>query len=315
MNHIAFFGKCDINYINIIFRMNRICNFRCDYCSWCDNSIKFSTQNKIDEIINFIKTIDKKIKICITGGEPTINPFFLYFIFKINEIKNIEINLISNFSSDLNVYKELDESIKNIIFNFTYHKQKSKYDIKSFLDRCSNFKSKVIVSYMIEDNECTEEFLKYKDLYKNISLRYHPIYDCEKYKNVNIDHILEDENFRIDYEKSIIYEDGEYKQKDIKGVSKKFKNYYCLSYVYQLFIDHDATFNKCYMEQQKNPLLIKEYNYKKVIEKIKNNAICSHRECISSSKETPRIKLENIELFKNKEKCKKIFGITPDWIE
>lgn len=124
----AAYGKSDTFRIHwdIIY----ICDLKCSYCyaradrNW--NSI--TKKNQIDEIINKIKIIDKKIEIILLGGEPSLSPYYFYILDELSKINNIiSLSCISNASGKVSPdWLKKHEKYKNFYFNFTFHPKETK---------------------------------------------------------------------------------------------------------------------------------------------------------------------------------------------
>lgn len=112
----------------IEWNMGKRCNFHCSYCDEFthdnkSNHIPFEVaKNTIDKIVE--KTQGKKIKINLTGGEPTVNPDIEKIINYMHE-KDIDIGITTNGSRTLKFYKGILPKLASLIFSYhmEYHKR------------------------------------------------------------------------------------------------------------------------------------------------------------------------------------------------
>jgi len=112
----------------IEWNLGKRCNFNCSYCDEFthDNKSKHLpfeiAKNTIDKIVE--KTQGKKIKINLTGGEPTVNPD-IEKIIDYMYANNIDIGITTNGSRTFEFYKGIFPKLASIIFSYhmEYHKR------------------------------------------------------------------------------------------------------------------------------------------------------------------------------------------------
>lgn len=112
----------------IEWNMGKRCNFNCSYCDEFthdnkSNHLPFEVAKKtIDKIRE--KTVDKKIKINLTGGEPTVNPDIEKIINYMYD-NNIDVGITTNGSRTLDFYKKIFPKLASLIFSYhmEYHKR------------------------------------------------------------------------------------------------------------------------------------------------------------------------------------------------
>lgn len=117
--------------VKIEWNLGKRCNFQCSYCG-DHNRDNFSphmsfevAKNTIDIITS--KLSNRRIRIAITGGEPTINPNFVK-ILEYLEQSNVEVSLTTNGSRSEDFYISIAPLLWNI--NFSYHMEyHRKYDV------------------------------------------------------------------------------------------------------------------------------------------------------------------------------------------
>lgn len=110
----------------IEWNLGKRCNFNCSYCDEYTHDnyskhIPFDIAKKtIDKIM--AKTQNKKIKINLTGGEPTVNPDIEEIISYMYD-NNIDIGITTNGSRKLNFYQKILPKLASLIFSYhmEYH--------------------------------------------------------------------------------------------------------------------------------------------------------------------------------------------------
>ena len=121
------------------------CNYNCDYCFLHYDDKEKSSLEKWKKYIKII--YDKliynkynKVKVCITGGEPTIVPYFnelIEFIIDFFKDYNLELTITTNFTNRKKLIKTLD-IIPNDVYtniNLSWHSSESKILFKEFQNR------------------------------------------------------------------------------------------------------------------------------------------------------------------------------------
>lgn len=112
----------------IEWNMGKRCNFNCSYCDEFthDNKSKhlpFEVAKKtIDKIRE--KTVGKRIKINLTGGEPTVNPDIEKIVDYMYS-NDIDVGITTNGSRTLDFYSKLFPKLASLIFSYhmEYHKR------------------------------------------------------------------------------------------------------------------------------------------------------------------------------------------------
>ncbi|MDD4151432.1 MAG: radical SAM protein [Candidatus Gracilibacteria bacterium] len=118
----------DETSVELILRINRICNQKCIFCfAHIDNVTFFSFDIIIETIEQILKKYNgKEISITISGGEPTLHKYF-FNILDFCEKNNITILLQTNrvfFSSKNNVEKLKKYKKIELFISFHSHKEK-----------------------------------------------------------------------------------------------------------------------------------------------------------------------------------------------
>lgn len=110
----------------IEWNMGKRCNFNCSYCAEFthDNSSKHLpyevAKKTVDKILE--KTRGKKIKINLTGGEPTVNPEIEKIVDYMYS-KGIDVGITTNGSRKLDFYERILPKLASLIFSYhmEYH--------------------------------------------------------------------------------------------------------------------------------------------------------------------------------------------------
>lgn len=116
----------------IDFIITQKCTYRCVYCSQSkpeQQEYKEADSKTIDNFLKFLDSIEKDFEITISGGEAILHQAFFGLAEKIKN-KGFKINLITNFSFDIETYKK--------IFNLL-DVNLNQFDISFHLDEISNF--------------------------------------------------------------------------------------------------------------------------------------------------------------------------------
>lgn len=117
-------GGINENFISIHWELTHNCNFNCEYCFRKNYPIaEYLSKNDADNIIEHIKKIPHKIRLTLTGGEPTLYPHFYYVFNRLLNIKNIEcLGLFSNSSHDLSyIIDDIKTAVIKIRIFLSYH--------------------------------------------------------------------------------------------------------------------------------------------------------------------------------------------------
>ena len=161
----------------IDFIITQKCTYSCAYCSQSKNQTKqknSASKTTIDNFLNFLDNLDGDFEITITGGEAMLHPEFIYLINEIKQ-KNFKINLVTNFSFDIEKYIQVFDILGNSL---------NKYDISFHLAELSktypdiNILFKKLKTFLSLKPECT--VVKF----------FIPVFDINKEKEDLIDSIV-----------------------------------------------------------------------------------------------------------------------------
>ena len=158
----------------IDFIITQKCTYQCKYCS--QSKLQTKTKNNADKktiasFINFLKKIENDWEITITGGEAILHPDFFNIISNIQKL-GFKLNLITNFSFDLEIYKKIFDILDEKL---------NRYNISFHLDEIKNFNETI---------HKLEKFIKLKP--KNTKICFLiPIYKINKEKEEKIKIITE----------------------------------------------------------------------------------------------------------------------------
>lgn len=154
-NIIEIFGidkKEDIFILDVFF--SDCCNFNCIYCynSRPRSYKNINTDALLKWIVSFKKIYKiKKLYIMLIGGEPTLHPDILTFIQRISIIEDIFISIFSNFSANIDMYKQFLQ-YKNVDIKLTWHGSMSCNVFYSKLLALITYHKKISIKVMFEKN-------------------------------------------------------------------------------------------------------------------------------------------------------------------
>lgn len=205
--NLLFFNEENI-LINWILTYN--CNYRCSYCTQRYKRINIMPSLKLLSIAkeNIINLQRRKIYLTLSGGEPTIIPYFIDFIKDLlHNIKNLEIKVITNLSRERKYYEELvqkiGEDINKLSFFTSFHHEFAEVD--DFLNNIqfiSNSGLKTTISVLAHP----ESMFKFKEL-------------CKKLNRIKNEYLT----YNIKYIREGTDLDRRYESEDIEWI-KKFYN-------------------------------------------------------------------------------------------
>lgn len=143
------------------------CNYNCEYCY-----NKFPRSNKdldLEKLYDFVVSCTKQksfILLDLIGGETTLHPKLYDFCKKVvDNIKNIQITIYSNFSKDISFYKRF----LNIGVNFilSWHSQ---CNTDEFICKLNEFneedRNKITIAVMYEHNNIARSLEAFDRIYK-----------------------------------------------------------------------------------------------------------------------------------------------------
>lgn len=144
--------------IEIRWTPNNVCNYKCEYCWPGSNTGEYKSPKDLDLIIkNFNHLIEKyktnlgksKVRLIISGGEPTLWKDFAQFIDGIKKENDIYLSLLTNGSRTLRWWTEYGHLIDNA--HITYHIAYNNLDhIINVADTLFEFNKKVTVKVLMD---------------------------------------------------------------------------------------------------------------------------------------------------------------------
>lgn len=159
--------------MEVTLRLSNNCNFKCEYCSYYDNSHKPNNIEFMKVIINqIIETYKNYTKIVyyFHGGEPTIYPYFVELVEYIDQVHksldfSYKIEVQTNSTKiKANFFKALIG--KNIYFVCSYQQHQNKIEtFKTFINYCIEYKMLSGVDLILEEFETTD-YNEIVNLYK-----------------------------------------------------------------------------------------------------------------------------------------------------
>ncbi len=154
----------------IDFLITQKCTFKCEYCSqskrW-HKHLDSANDEIIESFFRLLNTIDKDFEITLSGGEALLHPRFFEIIQTTKE-RGFKINLISNFSFELEKYKKIVDILDDSLLRM---------DISLHLDEIKNLKDTI---------SKIDEFLKHKHKNTKITLLI-PVYKINDKKRKKIE--------------------------------------------------------------------------------------------------------------------------------
>lgn len=126
-------GSCkdfEFDLIKLNWQLTHACNYKCSYCFNRGTKIERINEDIIpnalnNAFVNISRLSGYKIKITLTGGEPTIHPDYLKILSWLNEnIKNSKVITITNLSRDVDFYREVVGTVKEkdrVLYVASYH--------------------------------------------------------------------------------------------------------------------------------------------------------------------------------------------------
>lgn len=221
------------------------CNFSCEFCvnkkhlSFDENK-EFNIN--FDILLQFIDklAINKTIQIVLNGGEPTLHPGLLKFLYQC-KLKHINVNLYTNFSASYQLYKDIQNT--NTIIIPTYHINQINIDEFKYKANKLNLKDIYVPIHNITElNEVQIYFSQY-----NIKPQ---LIENFKYSNDIIKQLLENLNMR--------------RQINIfQSINQSLnKTHICNSLLSYMYINGDGNIYRCMFNEKTklgniyNPMLI-----------------------------------------------------------
>ena len=221
----------------IDFIITQKCTYSCKYCSQSKSETKnknIANKKTIDSFLNFIKNLEKDWEITITGGEAILHPNFYEIISEIKKL-NFKINLITNFSFSLEIYRKVFDILDNSL---------NRYDISFHLDEIVNFEQTL---YKLE------KFINLKPQNTKTTFLI-PIYNIDDKKEKQIEKIIKiAKKYNINYDFQHIRFLNTYskiKSKEEKYLNKEKPNktfsHLCFAGKYSFVIYEDGEAYRCY---------------------------------------------------------------------
>ena len=250
------------------------CNYKCDYCGTYKDE-EYSDIYTINKIIGFFKllsadNIDNTIEIQLFGGECTLHPHFIYIVEELSKLSNVELILFTNFSADLDLYKQFCEIAKGHIHNISPSFHYNHINTEEFLNKLryitNNYDINIDVGCMLSKGRYTEEeyiniFSEFKNN-KNVTLSLFPILkaNLEDFKAVkhNTSNNKDENNINIVIDKNTL--------------NKRY-NKNCDCYITNAFINSKGILSPCFQYRDIISLNLltanKALNYYKVLNKLR----------------------------------------------
>jgi len=220
------------NNISLTFRFSDRCNYKCEYCTYHDNTEPFETLeyyiNYVNKVLNLLDFKDR-IDIYIHGGEPTIIPDFDIIIKEMVKHKNVkDIIIQTNLSQPISYFEKFINIDDIVTFSCSYqhHMNLNKnFESEYFNKVLFLIKHKLfyIINLSLEGNyvDDIQNIIKFIDSHEvirgKIIYNYIDIYENLSEEYIGVKNIIDNSYF----------DDKEYAVEVFFGdnTSTKYKNY------------------------------------------------------------------------------------------
>jgi organic radical activating enzyme len=261
MNPIIKCGDPAVGSIEFNWHLTNWCNYKCSYCPVLtvitNNFKKDDHAESYKSVLERLSTIDHPFKMCITGGEPTLNPNILEILEGLAKLDNChQIAVMTNLSRSVAFYKSIDDlgnkypmyDNSKIVIMASYHpeyfndkfaekaielsKQIKRFQVSiNFSDKPKNWDNTVSVLEMLKSNN-----IKMKPTILSKNSNYHPIYVPKFYETFK--KYLEESPWVVEVD--VEFQDGtKTRMKDYEIEQQKlhkFTGYMCTPIYYSIDI-------------------------------------------------------------------------------
>lgn len=245
--------KPENDYLWVVWSLNDSCNYKCRYCFIKDRG--FASKETIDQTISFLRNAPQERKdVLLFGGEPTINPYFLYIVDELNKFCTM-VQVFTNLSASEEFLSQCIE--RNIIFNITYHADVinpqeflSKLDFLRKNKASINFVNLMMLDDKRADNEVVAAFCRFN----KITHKYLPISGGNE-KNYWIESLKYSKRDDVKSLRDIVVvkEDKTHNLTEIEYMVLNFfdyKGFYCYAGMRSMWITHRGDVYRCYNDKE-----------------------------------------------------------------
>jgi len=194
---VKFYNRNEIkdhNFLIFELLIIEVCNLHCSYCYMRNESPTWESiyrKEKITAIIEKLSSLNKPVSICLSGGEATLSPHFMYFVKLItthiknpnSAIKNLHIN--TNFRLSKEKIKEIQSINPNVTFHISYHSSdetpQDEFIEKLLLLPSEHRELNIMLHPKKSELKKTENFIQ-KCIEAGINFYVKPVYINGKYK-------------------------------------------------------------------------------------------------------------------------------------
>ncbi len=255
-----------------------MCNYECDYCDIFHNEQiqKWSLKQNIIDFFNYLGT-QRKQKVLLYGGEPTLDPDFPRIIKGLNDY----VRIFTNLSKDIDYWKEIANIRDDMTISISYHMDKTEPNVllEKVIYLVEQTKLKVRVKIMGDSRKkefCMSQYELFKNLYKN-----NPRYECyfdlvfpNGQGNIGAEWLDEDMDWFLplqDYQTLYLKykEDGVIKEREtswneMRATLLESNHYYhCMAGVNTMFVNSNGDVYLC-KSHKETPLFNVEDDYKSI---------------------------------------------------
>jgi MoaA/NifB/PqqE/SkfB family radical SAM enzyme len=236
-----------------------LCNYECDYCDiFHDEQIQdWSLKQSIIDFFNYWGT-QKKQKVLLYGGEPTLDPDFP----KIIEGLNDYVRIFTNLSQGLAYWKELLQIRQDMTISISLHIHKCQPDVLmekvKFLVEETDAKVRVKI---MADSRYKEESIRLYKVFKNLykTERYECYIDLvfpnsegdigAQWKDKDMDWFLDFQDFQtlyLKYKENGIVKERETSWNEMRATMLPSNHYYyCMAGSNTIFVDSNGDVYPC----------------------------------------------------------------------
>jgi sulfatase maturation enzyme AslB (radical SAM superfamily) len=150
--------------LSLKIRLTNRCNFKCHYCFYRDNSSEFADLKRVIEFFKAMKDSYPYFYIYLHGGEPTLHPYFLSFIYELQDVLKGRDHFLyfdTNFSKPESFWDQFCDMVDpdKTKVNCTLHIDQN--DIDRFTQKFDELKCTKQLNIMVESStfdQCRDIF-------------------------------------------------------------------------------------------------------------------------------------------------------------
>jgi MoaA/NifB/PqqE/SkfB family radical SAM enzyme len=276
--------------IDITIRLSNKCNQSCTYCNEYNNSEIYPTYDYMISLFDstLSQINDKNIRIYIFGGEPTIIPkFYEVVVYVINNYKNVEFEIQTNTTKNIEWFSKFSEYSEYINFNcsFQYHQYRQIDNLYAVIPYLKDNNLISHLDIMLEDGhsiEINKVIEKLKTLVPAeiiklnfVDFTYNPEYEAIVGSN---DNDKKDDEFAVTFKNGLV---KKYSENDLrKSENDNFMMFRCRAGNRTLIIETNGDIFYCKSRRLKDKCVGNVFGENKIKSIVENEWIlCSYGRC------------------------------------